>query len=330
MKAIQFTEYGSYEKLTLVDLPMPVLLNNQLLVKVEFAAINPVDNTIRAGLLPLAKKPPMILGNEGAGVVIKGNNEFPEGTRVLISAFTPQGHIRGIATDGLWQEYVALYPEELIKTPLNISDEEAAAANVGFFSAQACLNKADFTPGKSVLSLAAGGAVGNAGVQLAKAHGASLVITTAGSASKAKAAELAGFENVINLENESISEGVMRITGGKGVDIVIDSIGGNLTGEAIKSLARGGIIVNIGYSAGTQFTANITDFVWKGIQMRGQSLSGWFTAEQQQYVWNQILPLLANGAIKPTVAKIFDAAGAAEAQRFLIEEKPFGKVLLKF
>jgi NADPH:quinone reductase-like Zn-dependent oxidoreductase len=64
--------------------------------------------------------------------------------------------------------------------------------------------------------------------------------------------------------------------------------------------------------------------------MRGQSLSGWFTPEQQQYVWNQILPLLAKGLIKPTIAQVFAAADAAEAQRFLIEEKPFGKVLIKF
>lgn len=330
MKAIQFTEYGPYDKLKFVDLPMPVLQDGQLLVKIHFAAINPVDNTIRAGLIPQAKKPPMILGNEGAGVVVKGNDEFPDGTRVIVSAFTPQGVIRGIVTDGVWQEYLALYPDELIRTPVNISDEEAAAANVGFFSAQACLNKADFTPGKSVLSLGVGGAVGNAGVQLAIAHGASLVITTAGSASKASVAEQAGFQHVINLEKESISEGVLRITGGKGVDIVIDSIGGDLTGEAIKSLARNGIIVNIGYSAGTKFTANITDFVWKGLQMRGQSLSGWFTTEQQQYVWDQILSLLAKGVIKPVVAKVFDAAEAPEAQRFLIEGRPFGKVLVKF
>jgi NADPH2:quinone reductase len=330
MKAIQFKEYGAYDKLQLADLPMPVPQPGQLLIKITLAAINPVDNTIRAGLIPQAKKPPMILGNEAAGVVVTGNDQFPEGTRVIVSAFTPQGNIRGILTEGTWQEYLALYPEELIKTPLNISDAEAAAANVGFFSAQACLNKAGFTANKSVLSLAVGGAVGNAGVQLAKAHGAQLVMTTAGSAAKARTAELAGFENVINLENESISEGVMRITGGKGVDIVIDSLGGDLTGEAIKSLARNGIIVTIGYAAGTKFTANITDFVWKGIQMRGQSLSGWFTTEQQQYVWDQFLPLLANGTIKPTVAKIFDAAEAAEAQRFLIEERPFGKVLVKF
>lgn len=330
MKAIQFDNYGSYEELKLTDLPVPALQDGQLLVKITLAAVNPVDNTIRSGLVPQAKKPPMILGNEGVGLVVKGNDEFPEGTRVIVSFFTPEGYVRGILSDGTWQEYLALYPQELIKIPENLSDEQAAACGVGFFSAQACLNKADFVAGKSVLSLAAGGAVGNAGVQLAKAYSASIVITTVGSAVKAIAAEAAGIENVINLENETISAGVMRITNGKGVDIVIDSVGGDLTGEAIRSLARNGILVCIGYSAGTKFTANITDFVWKGLQMRGQSLSGWFSAEEQQQVWNQILPLLAEGKIKPTVARVFDITAVAEAQRYLIEDRPFGKVLIKF
>jgi len=329
MKAIQFHEYGSYDKLELKHLPHPVIKDNQLLVKVNFSAVNPVDDTVRSGRIPQAKKLPMILGNEGSGTVVKGNAEFPEGSRVIISAFTPNGFIRGILSDGLWQEYVAVEPSELIMAPATVTGEEAAAL-MGFFSAQACLNKAEFSAGKSVLSLAVGGAVGNAGVQLAKAHGASIVITTAGSGSKMKIAQAAGFDNIINLPEEPISEGVARITQGKGVDIVIDSVGGSLTDEAIKSLGRNGIIVNIGYSAGTRFTANITDFVWKGLQMRGQSLAGWFNYEQQQYVWNQFLPLLASGAIKPLIARVFDISEAAEAQRFLIEEKPFGKVLLRF
>jgi NADPH2:quinone reductase len=330
MKAIQFTAYGSYDELQLVDLDTPELLDDQLLVQITVAAVNPVDNTIRKGLVPGAKKPPMILGNEAAGVVIKGNNEFKAGTRAIISSFTPDGLIRGIMSDGTWQEYLALYPQELIKIPDNVTDEEAAAFPVAFFSAQASLNKGDFNISKTVLSLAVGGAVGNAAAQLSLAYGSPLVITTAGSSEKAATARAAGFEHVIDLTRESISEGVLRITQGKGVDLVIDSIGGDLTGEAIHSLARNGILVAIGYSAGTRFTANITDFVWKGLQMRGQSLSGWFTADEQKQVWNQLLPLLADGKIKPTIAKVFDVAQVAEAQRFLIEDRPFGKVLLKF
>ena len=330
MKAIQFKEYGAYDNLKVVDLDIPELKEGQLLVKINVAAVNPVDNTIRKGLLPLAKKLPMILGNEAAGVIAKGNGEFPEGTRVIVSSFTPDGLIRGISSDGTWQEYLALYPQEVIKTPDNVSDEEAATFPVAFFSAQACLNKGDFTSSKSVLALGVGGAVGNAAVQLALAYGSPLVITTAGSSEKAAAARSTGIENIIDLSKESISEGVLRITEGKGVDLVVDSIGGNLTGEALHSLARNGILVTIGYSAGVQFTANITDFVWKGIQMRGQSLVGWFNAEEQKQVWDQLTPLLANGKIKPLVAKVFDAAEGAEAQRYLIEDRPFGKVLLKF
>jgi NADPH2:quinone reductase len=330
MKAIQFSEYGSYDMLRVVDLDLPELKEGQLLIKVTFAAINPVDNTIRKGLIKHANKLPMILGNEGAGVVIKGNNEFPDGTRVIISCFTSEGTVRGILSNGTWQEYLALYPEEIMKTPENVPDQEAAAFPVGFLSAYACLHKADFTMGKSVLSLAAGGAVGNAAAQLSKALGASLVITTAGSALKSAAARSAGFEHVIDLTQETITDAVLRITEGKGVDIVIDSIGGHLTGQALSSMSRNGILVGIGYSAGTQFTANMTDFVWKGIQMRGQSLSGWSNPEEHKQALNQLLPLLSEGRIKPVVAKLFVAAEIAEAQRFLIEDRPFGKVLIQF
>ncbi|MFC3158554.1 hypothetical protein ACFOEQ_08440 [Chryseobacterium arachidis] len=130
--------------------------------------------------------------------MIKGNSDFTEGTRVMISCFTEGGQIRGIYTNGLWAEYIAVYPDELIILNDSISDEEAAAFPVSFFfSAQACLNKAEFQPGKSVLSLAVGGGVGNAAVQLATVLGASQVITTAGSTQKYEKALLYGFQMLL-------------------------------------------------------------------------------------------------------------------------------------
>jgi NADPH2:quinone reductase len=315
--------------LKIVDRPKPELANGQLLVKVTFAAVNAVDNTLRNGGIP-AGRSPVILGNEGAGVVVIGNKEFPAETRVMISCFTTGGKIRGLYVNGMWQEFLVVVPDELIAIPDHISDQQAAAFPVSFFSAQACLNKAEFQPGKSVLSLAVGGGVGNAGIQLAKAQGASIVITTAGSAEKADLAQSQGFENVIDLSKESISDGVARLTSGNGVDIVVDSIGGNLTGDAIHALSRNGILVAIGYSAGINFNANITDFVWKGLQMRGQSLNGWFDKAAEKKVWDQLLPLLSRGQLKPVIAKVFNAEEIAEAQRHLIEQRPFGKVLIKF
>jgi NADPH2:quinone reductase len=329
MKSIEFKMPGGYEVLDLVERPVPVPAQGQLIVRVTIAAVNSVDNTVRSGLLSSRYKP-VILGNEGAGVVITGNEEFPPGTRVMISCFTSSGQVRGIYIDGVWQEYLAVDPSQLLTINEQISDEEAAAFPVSFFSAQVCLNKAEFSAGKSVLSLAAGGGVGNAGIQLAKAQGASMVLTTAGSTRKAELARARGIENVIDLSLEKLSDGVARLTEGRGVDIVIDSVGGELTGEAIHSLAREGILVAIGYSGGRVFNANITDFVWKGIQMRGQSLNGWFDLPAQKSVWEQIIPLFNSVQIKPVIDKVFQASEVAEAQRYLMEDRPFGKVLIKF
>lgn len=329
MKVIEFKVPGNYDVLKIVDKPMPVLGDTQILVKVKIAAVNAVDNTIRSGKMT-GRRSSGILGNEGVGVVAKGNAEFPEGTRVMISCFIPDGQIRGINVDGIWAEYIAVNPSELIAIGDNISDEEAASFPVSFFSAQACLNRAEFKPGKSILSLAIGGGVGNATVQLAEMLGASQVISTAGSSEKVDKALSLGFKNIIDLSKESIREGVLRLTEGKGVDIVIDSVGGNLTGDAISALDRNGMLVTIGYSAGTVFNANITDFVWKGLQMRGQSLNGWFDMEAQTKVWNELMPLFEEGKLKPIIAKVFNAEDISEAQRFLIEERPFGKVLIKF
>jgi len=329
MKRIEFRSPGGYEVLKLVDTPVPELQEGQLLVRITYAAVNAVDNTVRSGILG-SKYSPVILGNEGVGFVVTGNRRYPEGTRVMISPFTKGGEVRGIYVNGLWQEYLAVEPDELITIDDRITDEEAASFPVSFFSAQACLNKAEFRPGKTVLSLAAGGGVGNAGIQLATKLGASLVITTAGSSKKAELAEEHGIRNVLDLSRETISDGVARLTDGKGVDIVIDSVGGNLTGDAIHALAREGVLVAIGYSGGTKFNADITDFVWKGIQMRGQSLNRWFDRASEKKVWDQVMPFFNSGELKPVVAKIFDAEKVAEAQRYLIEGRPFGKVLLKF
>ena len=328
MKVIQFTEYGGYDKLVLADREMPKPADGQLLVKVFYSTVNPVDNTLRKGGIKERVQFPKILGDEGSGVVVEGNAEFPAGTRVIISCMNSEGGVRGISSEGAWQEYLALYPHELMKTPATISDEAAAAFPVGFLSAWACLDKAGFAPGKTVLAIAVGGAVGNATIQLAKALGASQVITTAGSTEKMRIAANAGFDNIIDLSTETITSGVERLTGGKGVDIVVDMVGGEVTGQALSALSKFGVLVGIGYSGGLEFKARMTDFVWKGIQMRGQSLSNWPDQKEHQRAADVLLPLLASGKIKPTVAKVFPLEEAPEANRFLIEDRPFGKVLL--
>src|SRR6201999_2938916 len=180
-------------------------------------------------------KAPLVLGNEGAGVAAEGGGtDFPVGSRVMF--FGPYGAFE----DGAYSEWLAVRREDLCLIPDNIDDVSAAGIPVAYLTAQVALTLAGFTPGKTVLAPAIGGSVGNAVYQLARAQGASKVISTAGSATKAARAHELGFDDVIDLSAEGLADGVRRITAGKGIDIVVDSIGGSVTREGLGSLALGG------------------------------------------------------------------------------------------
>ena len=131
--------------------------------------------------------------------------------------------------------------------PDAIYDVVAASLPVAYLTAQVTLTLAGFKPGMTVLAPGIGGSVGNATYQLARAQGAGKVISTAGSVAKAAKARELGFEDVVDLTAEGLTEGVRRITAGKGVDIVIESIGGTVTSEALSSLGLGGILITLGY-----------------------------------------------------------------------------------
>jgi NADPH2:quinone reductase len=179
----------------------------------------------------------------------------------------------------------------------------------------------------TVLAPGIGGSVGNATYQLARAQGAGKVISTAGSAAKAARARELGFEHVVDLGAEGLADGVRRITAGKGVDIVIESIGGNVTSEALTSLGAGGVLITLGYSAGRRTMLDVTDLIWKRARMEGFSLFAQSPAAIAT-AWREIIPLIVGGSVKPIVERIYPLAEAGEALRHLIEDRPFGKVIL--
>ncbi len=153
------------------------------------------------------------------------------------------------------------------------------------------------------------------------------MISTAGSAAKAARARELGFEDVIDLTAEGLADGVRRITVGKGVDIVIESIGNAVTSEALSSLGRGGVLITLGYSAGRRTTIDVTDLIWKRARMAGFSLFARSPATIAT-AWQDIIPLIVSGSVKPIVESIYPLAEAGEALRHLIEDRPFGKVIL--
>jgi NADPH:quinone reductase len=327
MRAVRFDEYGDYDVLKLVDVPQPTPGADEILVKMSAAAVNPFDNTVRRGWV--AQVPPgLIQGNEGAGVVVAGSEALPTGTRVMLMG------AYGFARSGTWQEFVTAGPTDATKVPDNLSDVEAAAVPVAYVAAQLALARGvGLTPGMTLLIPGVGGSVGNAAIQLARVQGAGRIITSAGRTEKAERARDLGYDDVVDLAKESLSEGVMRLTDGKGVDVALDSIGGSITGEALKSVAPGGRVIQMGYPAGTDLNVSSLTLIWSAMGAGGSTTVQGFNIyfqppEAYAQAWATILPLLSAGTVKPSIGRTYPLEEAAAATRHLIEDRPFGKVVL--
>jgi len=321
MLAIEANTFSGYGGLQQVELPKPQTAKDRVLVRVTAAGVTPLEYTVLSGGHPRAKAP-LVLGNEGAGVVEDGGDSgFAVGSRVMFTG--PYG----VGENGAWQEWLLVRPEHLTLVPDAIDDVVAASLPVAYLTAQVTLTLAGFKPGMAVLAPGIGGSVGNATFQLARAQGAGKVISTAGSAAKAAKARALGFEDVVDLTAEGLAEGVRRITGGKGVDIVIESIGGAVTSEALSSLGLGGVLITLGYSAGRKTTIDVTDLIWKRARMAGFSLFAQSPAAIAT-AWRDVVPLIVGGSVKPIVDRVYRFSEAGEALRYLIEDRPFGKVVL--
>jgi NADPH2:quinone reductase len=233
----------------------------------------------------------------------------------------------GVFEDGAYSEWLAVRKENLCPIPEGVDDVTAAGIPVAYLTAQVALTLAGFQAGKTVLAPAIGGSVGNAVTQLARALGAKHAISSTTNHAKAKQAKTLGFNEVIDTSFEKLGDGVRRITGGYGADIVIDGIGGEVLSEALGTLAPGGSLTTLGYSAERKTTIDVTDLIWKQASITSfilfaQPQAAWADA------WNTIVALLQSGAIKPIVAKTIPLAEADDALRYLVEGRPFGRVVL--
>jgi len=321
MRAMRAERFSGYDALKLVELPKPEATDGKVLVRITAAGVTPLDYTILSGQFH-GMEAPLILGNEGAGVVEEGGGaEFLAGSRVMFWG------VYGAFENGTYCEWMAVQKEDLCLIPDNVDDVSAAGIPVAYLTAQVSLTLAGFRPGKTVLAPAIGGSVGNAVTQLARALGAKHAISSTTNPTKAEKAKALGFHEVIDTSLEKLCDGVRRITDGYGADIVIDGIGGEVLSEALKALAVGGSLTTLGYSASRQTTVDVTDLIVPQASIRSLNM---FRQPQATIrdAWNAILPLLRSGAIKPIVAKTFPLAEAAEALRYLVEDRPFGRVVL--
>jgi NADPH2:quinone reductase len=321
MRAMRAETFNGYKALKLVDIPKPAVSDGRVLLRIRAAGGTPLDYTILSGKFHTTKVP-LVLGNEGAGVVEEGGGaDFPIGSRVMFwGAY-------GAFEDGSYGEWIAARKEDLCLIPDGVDDVSAAGIPVAYLTAQVALSLAGFRPGKTVLAPAIGGSIGNAVTQLARALGAKHAISSTTNHAKAEQAKALGFNEVIDTSLEKLGDGVRRVTDGYGADIIIDGIGGEVLSEAVKGFALGGSLITLGYSASRKTTIDVTDLIVPQASMRGLNM---FRQPQAALTnaWNSIVSLLESGAIRPTVAKTFPLAEAPDALRYLVEGRPFGRVVL--
>jgi len=321
MRAMRAETFSGYGGLKLVELPKPATADGRVLVRITAAGVTPVDHTILSGQFHHSKAP-LVLGNEGAGVVAEGGGtEFPVGSRVMF--FGPYGAFE----DGTYSEWIAMRKQDLCLIPDVVDDVSAAGIPVAYLTAQVALTRAGFRAGKTVFAPAIGGSIGNAVTQLARASGAKHAISSTTNPAKAAQAKALGFNEVIDTSLEKLGDGVRRITGGYGADIVIDGIGGEVLSEALGVLALEGSLTTLGYSASRKTSIDVTHLIVPQASIRSLNMFLQPPAVVTD-AWKVIVSLFKSSAIKPIVAKTFPLAEAAEALRYLVEGRPFGRVVL--
>src|SRR6266853_6806147 len=211
MRAMRAETFNGYKELKLVELPKPAVSDGRVLLRMTAAGVTPLDHTILSGNFPHHLKAPLVLGNEGAGVVEEGGGtDFPASSRVMF--FGPYGAFE----DGTYSEWVAVRKKDLCLIPDGVDDVSAAGIPVAYLTAQVGLTRAGFRAGKTVLAPAIGGSIGNVVTQLARALGAKHAMSSTNNHAKAEQAKALGFNEVIDTSWEKWGKGGRRITGGDG------------------------------------------------------------------------------------------------------------------
>jgi NADPH2:quinone reductase len=324
VKALVCNEYGPPEKLVIETVPDPVPGDGEILVDIKAAGINFPDLLLIAGTYQVKIPPPFVPGNEAAGVVEAvgaGVSRCKAGDRVIV---TPTG-------GGFAEKCVV--PEKLcLPLPDSMTYEQGAGFTITYATSyHAFRQSTPLRPGETVLVLGAAGGVGITAVEIAKTLGAR-VIAAASSEDKLQFAREAGADETINYSQDSLRDAVKELTGGKGVDVVYDPVGGELAQMALRSLAWNGRYLVIGFACGDipNFPANIA--LLKEASIIGVWWGTWASRNPDESLQNmaELAAMVSQGKLKPRVTESYPLDQYAEAFAAIAQRRAKGKVVLTF
>jgi NADPH2:quinone reductase len=323
MKAVVCREHGLPEKLELVnDWPEPEVGENDVLVKVKAAGLNFPDVLIIQGKYQFQPELPFIPGNECSGEV--------ESVGSAVTRYKPGDKVISAAGTGAFCERIVVNENAVFPMPDGLSFEQAAGVSITYFTSYYALKqRANIQPGETLLVLGAAGGVGTTAVELGKLMGAK-VIAAASSEEKLELCKKLGADEVINYTTTSLKDAVKELTGGKGVDVVYDPVGGDYAEPALRSMGWNGRYLVIGFASGPipKIPLNLT--LLKGCSIVGV-FWGRFTGEEPKvHLQNiaELWELFASGKLNPVVTDVFPLEHYEDAYNCMIERRARGKVII--
>jgi NADPH2:quinone reductase len=326
MRAVVVREFGGIENASLGEMPKPQPKAGEVLLETHAVSVNFVDLVMMSGTYQFKPALPFIPGKLPVGVVAavgNGVTKFKPGDRALM-----------MAEAGGFAEFCALTENQCVKIPASLPFTEAASMALVYDTAYFALkDRGRIAPGETVLVLGATGGVGLAAIQLAKAFGAKVLAAVA-SKDKSDIVREAGADAIVDLSvpdlRESLREQVFALTDRKGVDIVVDMLGGDMFDAAVRALAWCGRLIVIGFASGRIPSLKMNYVLVKNIEVSGMQISDYRKRRpaDMQACFAEVYALYAAGKLKPLPTEVYPIERFAEALRAIRDRTVRGRIVL--
>ncbi|HEX9158967.1 MAG TPA: NAD(P)H-quinone oxidoreductase, partial [Rhizomicrobium sp.] len=323
MRAIRVENPGQNYRLVVADEPRPSPRGGEVLIKVAGAGLNRADLLQAKGQYPPPPGASSILGMEIAGEIVERASD--------VDAFNVGDAVCALVTGGGYAEFCTASVRCLLPVPKGMELLEASALPEALFTVWTnLLDSARLAPGETVLIHGGSSGIGTTAIQLCKALG-HLVFATAGSPAKCAACERLGATRAINYTSEDFVDVTTKATGGRGIDVILDMVGGDYIGRNLRALAPLGRLVNIAFQKGGTAEVNFIPMLLKRLSFMATTLRGRSSEEKgriRDALRERVWPLLEQGRIRPVVDRVFPLAEAQIAHERMAASAHIGKILL--
>jgi NADPH:quinone reductase len=326
MKAVEITVHGGPEVLRLTERERPVPAAGELLIRVAASGVNRPDVLQRQGNYPVPPGASDIPGLEVAGEIVAGDP-----AALAAEGFKLGDRVCALVAGGGYAEYCVAPVAQCLPLPNGWSELEAAGLPETFFTVWSnVFERGHLQPGETLLVQGGSSGIGVTAIQLAKARGATVIVTV-GSAEKARACLALGADHAIHYREQDFGSEVARITAGRGVDVILDMVAGSYVARELDCLAEDGRLVIIAVQGGVKAEVNAGKVLRRRLTITGSTLRPRplaFKAAVARSLRHAVWPLIESGQIKPVIHSVYPAVQAAQAHALMESNQHIGKILL--